>query len=120
MARWGSVSLTDGIRRHDVQRGLSLSGGGGPTVSDREVVVYVHGGNRKGRRSQNIVVGLGCVDVKSRGTLFEQGFMPDGDSAVIEVVGYNAERLCQVLQALERWAEKQGAELVFRWRFGSQ
>ncbi len=46
--------------------------------------------------------------------------MPDGDSAVIEVVGYNAERLCQVLQALERWAEKQGAELVFRWRFGSQ
>ena len=37
----------------------------------------------------------------------------------MEVAGYDAERLCQVLLALEQWAENQGAELVFRWRLDS-
>ena len=85
-------------------------------MADQEVVVYVHRGNRERQGSQSVVVALGCVDAKSRRALFEHGFVAEGDSAVMEVAGYNAERLCRVLQALERWAEKQGAELVFRWR----
>lgn len=84
---------------------------------DREVVVYIHGGNRE--RRQNVVVALGCVDGKSRRALFEHGFVPEGDSAVIKVAGHDAKSLCQVLQVLEQWAENQGTELVFRWRLSS-
>ena len=89
------------------------------TVNGREVVVYVHRGSGERQRSQNVIVALGCVDAKSRRALFENGFVPEGDSAVVEVAGHDAGRLCQVLLALERWAEKQGAELVFRWRLGT-
>ena len=86
----------------------------------RQVTVYIRQVHSQGSANRTVTVALDGVDVKSRGELIDRGFIPEGDSAVIEIVGDDADRVHQVLKELElwivSWAEKQGAEPIFRWR----
>lgn len=86
----------------------------------RQVVVFIRQQSSNRSPSRTVSVALEGLDVVSQSELAARGFVSEGDYAVIQIMGDNSDRMHQVLRDLEHWivswAEKQGAQPIFRWR----
>jgi hypothetical protein len=89
-------------------------------MNGRRVSVYVRDPGHQTSSNRTISVALDGVNVDSQRELVSQGFVPEGDHAVLEIIGADPVHTRQVLRELERWiikwADKQGAEPIFMWR----
>ena len=86
----------------------------------RQVVVFIRQQSSNKSPSRTVSVALEGLDVVSQSELAARGFVSEGDYAVIQIVGDESDRMHQVLRDLEHWivswAEKRGAQPIFRWR----
>jgi hypothetical protein len=87
----------------------------------RHVTVYIrHSVANHKPPSRTVSVALDGLNVEGKAELTARGFVPEGDCAVIHIIGEDLNRMHQVLRDLEHWivswAEKQGAEPIFKWR----
>lgn len=86
----------------------------------RQVTVFIRQQLNHKHPSRTVSVALEGLDVASQSELAARGFIPEGDYAVIQIVGDDSDRVHQVLRDLEHWivswAEKQGAQPIFKWR----
>ena len=67
-----------------------------------------------------VTMAMGAVDSEGQQALLDHGFAIQEDSAVLEVVGDDEEKVNQVLGELKHWidawAKRQGITLAFTWR----
>ncbi len=85
------------------------------TACDRE------SGNEK-PPNRSITETLEGGNGESEHELADRGVASVGDYAVLEIAGKDHERVIQILRELEQWivawANKEGADPIFRWRVG--
>lgn len=89
-------------------------------MNTRRVTVYVRDPGHQASSDRTITVALEGVNVHSQRELVDRGFVPNGEHAVLEIIGADPVQTRRVLMELEQWivtwADKQGAEPIFMWR----